>query len=498
MKKRNVILHTAIASALLAMGVAAQAGTLTTTTKVFATQNFGSTTTATTEIVPGAVTYTYSTPGGIVLNNGGVINAYFRLNNGATFTAIPTTADFSGTVATGLLLTKTSVALSTDKTTLVLTLTNATGANVTIGVGATIVFTPAATRAVANVNTVLNTAGNSVTMTASNSVLAALSGAGMNATVALPADIDGAAATAVSIASAASGIGATVTAPAATETQKIDVTAATSQTLMTTGVATASTSLVNLGSFTFTDSTTAAMQLNGTTTYSVANNGGATGVGAVVTGNFGSAATTGAVVTGVTLSSTANCATPLVAGAVASVNTAKTVATFTGGTKQASAAPIYVCMLVNGTAVIPTTNPTITTSLTPTAGAAEVAIAGSGTLYNLTLNGASVDVRSYIPAAATGYATYLRVINTGTSSAPISVAVIDPTTGVAGASSVLGTLAAGAAKTYLASDVETALGTSLAATLRPRIRVSGPTSSLQVQSFMSSPSGVFSDMTGAQ
>lgn len=489
MKKRNVILHTAIASALLAMGVAAQAGgSLAPTAVNFATQNFGPTSTAALAIKPGSLSYTFNTPGGIVLNPGGAINLYFRLGNGALFTAAPVAGDFATSSIVTLGLTAGVPVLSTDKTTFVVPFSNATPANITIGVGATATWVPSG--AVVNtVNTVLNTAGNTVGATASASVLAANANAAT-----LPADIDGPAAASVTIATAASAITANVTAGGPTaETQKIDVTVSPSQTLLTAGVNAGplSTTKVNFGSFKFTNVAGVKNAAN-TADYSVAANFTAAGTGAVATGNFAATAAGGLVLT-----SDAACATPLAAGSVSVQNTGKTTATWTGATTAASGVNTYVCMTVTGAAAIPVTTPTLTTSLTSTT-ATDAATAGSGTLYALNLNGASVDVRSYIPAAATGYATYMRVINTGTSSAPISVAVIDPVTGVAGASGVLGTLAAGAAKTYLAADVETALGTSLAAALRPRIRVSGPTSSLQVQSFMSSPSGVFSDMTGAQ
>ena len=145
---------------------------------------------------------------------------------------------------------------------------------------------------------------------------------------------------------------------------------------------------------------------------------------------------------------------------------------------------------------IPVTTPTVVATLAPIA-ATGANTTASGTLYALSLNGASVDVRSYVPAAVAGYSSFVRIVNSGSTSALISVAVVDQTTGVAGSSFALGTLAGGAAKTYLASDIEAVTG-ALAASARPRLRVTAPTSSLQVQSFMSSPSGVFTDMSGGQ
>ena len=499
MKKRNVILHTAIASALLAMGVSAQAGgSLSQSTAfVVATQNFGATSAATAEVVPNAATYTYSTSGGIVLNPTGVIVMYLRLTNGATFTAAPTTADISGSVVTGLGLTKTSVALSTDKTTIAVTLTNGTGSNITIGVGATMIWTPSATRAVANVNSTLATAGNTIGITGSASVLAAA----VNSAT-LPADIDGPAAATATIATSASAYAGTVTAGGTTaETQKIDVTASPTQTVMTTGVNAVSTTVVNFGSFAFTDAVTPAKLADNSGTYNVAAVilNSATSTSAVATGNFAAAGVTGGNGS-MKLGTNNACTTFTTAGSVGVLSASNTVATWTGVTTAASAAPTYVCMTVSTTAgkvvLIPVTTPTILATLAPVA-ATGANTTASGTLYALGLNGASIDVRSYVPAAATGYSSFVRVVNSGSGSAPISVAVIDQTTGVPGTSYVLDTLAGGAAKTYLASDIEAKTG-ALAATARPRLRITAPTSSLQVQSFMSSPNGVFSDMSGGQ
>ncbi len=485
MKKRNVILHTAIASALLALGFSAQAsGTLTATAINFATQNFGATAPATLGITPGPITYTFNTPGGIVVNPTVSIIMYFRLGNGATFAAAPGTGAFTGSITTltPIPLTPTATAISTDKTTIAVTFTNSGLANATIGVGASVIFTPAAA-SVVGVNTTLATVGGVVSASASVSALAAA----VNS-VALPADLDGPAATAASIATAASAITGAVTAGGPTaETQKIDVTATPSQAALTVGANGQGITKVNFGSFKFTN-VAGVKNTGGTVDYTIAANLTATGTGAVATGSFSSA---GAM----TLTTDAACATALGAGSLA-VLTGGTTATWTAATTAASGVATYVCMTANGTTAIPVTTPTLIVKTTPTTGT-DAVTGVSGTLYALGLNGASIDVRSYVPAAAIGYSSFVRIVNTGSTPAPISVAVIDQATGVAGSSAVLGTLAAGAAKTYLASDIEGATGV-IAAGLRPRLRITAPTAALQVQSFMSSPSGVFSDMSGGQ
>ena len=87
MKKRNLVLQTAIASAILAMAAGAQAGTLT-GAATYATENFGSTATAALAIGAPATVYTFNTPGGIVVNPSGSVYVFFRVT-GAAFAAAP-------------------------------------------------------------------------------------------------------------------------------------------------------------------------------------------------------------------------------------------------------------------------------------------------------------------------------------------------------------------------------------------------------------------------
>ena len=497
-KQKNLVLQTAVAMALSAAALSAYAGgTLTPTAVNFATENFGTASTSATEIVPGALTYTYGTPGGIVINNNGVINMYFRLGNGATFTAAPTTADFSGTAVTGLGLTKTSVAISNDKTTIVLTLTNGTGGNVTIGVGATLIWTPAATRAVAGVNTLLNTVGNTVGVTAGASVLAALSGTGMDSTVALPADVDGPAAASVALGTAKRAITPAVASSdtfSPAEVQKIDVTASTSQTVLTSANLTNSTTLVNFGSYMFTN-VAGVRNLTNAADYSIAANFGGTAGTVTATGNFAAASTTN----GMLLTTDTACTTPVAAGSVASLTVSNTTATWTGVTTAATATPTYVCMTVDGTTVIPATTPSLTATLTPTAGTAENKPTATGNLYALALNGATVDVRGYVPWAnvANGYSQFLRVINTGTSAAAVTATVInaDGSTGGSGTILTSAQFPVGSSTTIRADAIEAAVG-ALAASARPRIRISAPTSMISVQSLLSVPGGIVTETSG--
>ena len=93
---------------------------------------------------------------------------------------------------------------------------------------------------------------------------------------------------------------------------------------------------------------------------------------------------------------------------------------------------------------------------------------------------------------------FIRVINTSNTATPVTVALIDGNTGAAGpAGTLTAALPAGAAVTYAASDIEPALGTTIAAGSRPRIRVSAQ-AAIQVQSFQSNPGGVVTLNSGAQ
>jgi Subtilase family/Viral BACON domain len=115
------------------------------------------------------------------------------------------------------------------------------------------------------------------------------------------------------------------------------------------------------------------------------------------------------------------------------------------------------------------------------------------------ITGTSVVVRTYVPAvdSATGYTSYLRVINTGGTDTPVTMALINGNTGVQSNSVVITTLPAGAAQTFTSSQIESAMGVNIAAGSRPRIAVSG-NNVLEVQSFLTQPGGAFTEVSGGQ
>lgn len=497
-KTRTTILHTAVTAALLATATASFGGTLTGTSITFATQNFGATAPTTTAVDLGTVTYTFSTPGGIVINDGGVINIYFRLDNAKFVTGQVVTGDFSGTAVTGLLLTKTSVTLSTDKKTAVLTLTNGTGGNVTIGVGSTITFNPQ-NDGIDNVNTTLNSASGTVGFTASASVLAANADA-----TSLPADVDGGVASSLTMATAASGITGTAVASsdsgfATVETKRIDLTATTPSTVFTPASGSATNTSVNtkvnLGSVTYTNGT--AKQVDGSTAYSIAANAS----GMTVTATPGS----GAWPIGATLRlyDTADCSTTAASAASAAVTSGTATSSITltktsGGGLPTTATPVYVCLTVDGTNTISQFTPSITAALTKTVATESTDSVAATNLYALRYNGSQVDVATYIPAAenSAGYSSFIRIINDGSVAAAPTVSVINPSTGAVTTLGTLPSLAAGAAITYTNTELEAAVGAVTGtAPYRPRLRITAPASSMKVQSFIMDPARTFNEVS---
>ena len=493
MMKRNAIARTLIASAVLAVVGAAQAGSITVTTRTVANEAFG-TAIAQPTVAAGAVslpalTYTFNTPGGIVVNPGGSVNVVFTLVGG--------TPDVTGAVtATNVTLSGAVTALtptvSATGSKLVVNLLNPTAstANVTIGIGAAVTLASTGSNQQYRVTGV--TKGTDVTVTgqatngADNSVLEAAT----------------AASTAVTYAEAV-----TAALVASTSTVKINLnTTPNPGTALTTGTA------VSLGSIKLTNTAGTQAFLNNAgaadTDFTAAGAGYAqtgTVVVGLASGSFTPGTTFGlyqddtcatAVGTAGTVAYTP-ASTTGVAAATTSVSIPYT--TLNGATVVAGAS---VCASFTGVAAgtaIKEFTPTIafTYDKSSTSYTDETIAATAG--YALRTNGQVVDVRSYIPAAATGYTSFVRVINTGAVAAAVTASFIDETTGIAGTSGSLGTLAAGASKTWTSAQIEAAIGVAPAGTARPRVRLTAPTSGLQAQSFfLTNANGNFSDVTGAQ
>lgn len=448
---------------------------------------------------PAALSYQTSATDLLAANT--VYYVYVKLAAGV-FTGAPAATLFTSgsAVLSAALIGATASQLSTDGTFAVYTLASLTGA---VAGGTTISLSPTGTGSAAGGMT-----GLLATAAAGGSVVESLS-IGSTLSLATPqADVDAAAGAAVitfvpaqtylSVPSSATqatwtGLGVTGTAP---ETAQINVSTGTGVGL-TAPVMTAAT-LLDFGGFVFTD-VTGVTAADGVSTWLIANEYTAASMTATVTGNF-------AAESSMFLSTNPACT---VVTTALTVNTAKTSATLAAGRPAATAVGDVVCMAINGTTVIPSTTPAINITLSTPAGASIAGTPvsfGPSNLYALTPNGGSAIVRTYIPSAATGYTDYVRVINTGSASSTISVARIDPVTGVIGTAATLpgGAVAPGSATIYSSTQIDTALGgpgatatSPLGSSDRPRLQFNA-TTGISVQNFIYNPTGTLSTLHGTE
>jgi hypothetical protein len=511
MKRNKSVLQAAVASAVLLMAAGAQAGTIGTTTQNYATEIFGTGSSAI-AIKPLGINYQFGVP--VAANQ--TMYVYITLSNGAQFSA-PSTTDLVCTDAT---LTTFAPSAATN---VVTSATNIPGVVYTINTGvhglntnSTCNYSPSAA-SISGLTTSLSTAGGTVSATWTNA--ATLS------TSAVPATglIDAAGTHTGVILTSSTAITGTIVSSAAfvangvtgvNETQRIAVPAEKTFTVPGAGLSNADVATkVNLGAVVFTNNPSAPLNFNGTP-YTIATTAPAATFKGTVTGSFVAA---GAM----TLYSTADCATTTVAAGSAGVVTA-TTATFSTVTRPTSGVADYVCYIPGGASAIPITTPSATFTLSKTV-ATDIADVATGSLYPLVLNGISREVRSYIPAATTGYTTFVRLINNTANSAPVTgyFAYQDGTTSTAApitfsinGAAASSTLPAGGSVTLTAAQIEASLGAPAAAQTsgRPRLIITAPVgesaglgaeltgySTIEAQSFiLTNANGNFSDVTGAQ
>jgi len=533
--KRNLIIQAAVAGLFSAATLSAYAtgvGSANGNSAQIATQAV----TNTTDIGTGSIQFVET--GSIPAGN---YYVYVKLNQGATFAAGAGKAIIGGaTPATSALLVKSGNTIDP----------NVTVGNGTVSADATFVAFP--------ITVGSSLAANTETFTfqpVANATIALTAGTGGSVTGALAAAASGSLTATVSIGASASYSTTTPVADEATastapiayfvsgitpgalqsgasgftktpysgqvETDVIDVTGISGATVSaselveagsttntgasaTTGVVT-----IDLGGFLFADvstTTTAQTAATGTqpfaadaaTTFNIATDYTGATSSAVVTapaGFFNVIGTAGKV----TLGTAANCLTPT---ATATVSTNGATATFSNIPAFTQDKPLFVCVTGTSTTAWVAGTPSITATLVAnTSTTANVTLASTN-LYTLGTNGSSVYVREYVPAAATattGYQSFLRVINTGSVAAKVSFAFIDDAAGVA-STSATGTTAsavpAGGAITLTSSQVETLVGTPEAASARPRVLVTAPTS-ITVQSYLyNGAANVFTEVSG--
>lgn len=509
MKNLNLI---CASIAVLVAGVA-NAGTLTSATTGgtrFAQEIFGSATDATTSVTPEAVTYTIGTTNGIVINAGGKLYLTIRLQNGVFQNGAGTaTAPVVGTISGSALNVGgagngvvSAPTVSSDGTTVAYTITYAGAA--TLGVGATFVYTPAAGD-IRGVKSTLASVGGQVSATVGLSALAA-SATAVSGTV--PADVDGPAATGV-IAQSVNGFTAAVATNPAAWTTKIDVTGATPGTTFTAVTNVSNATNAPLANVTFAVPTTPARQADGTTALTLAayTAAGASAAIAVTpsSGSFTVNATTpaslrlvaGTDCTGATLGSAVN---------ITSTNAAGPITLTLPQAEFNANASVSVCYTTPGALQLGQVTPSVTVTTTPATALTNFATdTGSGTGYALTFNGALVTTPGYFPAAISqfGYATFVRVVNTGSTATAVQGAFVAQNTGTVGTALTLPlpsnygtTLAPGASVTWTGAAVESVLGAP-GVNDRPRLQISGNTSNLRVQLFIQSANGTFTEVSGS-
>lgn len=512
MTKRTAITRTLVATAVLAVVGMAHAGSLTVTKRTVANESFGSAFTATTPVKLPDITYTFNTPGGIVVNDGGSVTVVFKISGGqwSSSAALATTNAVAANLPAELVVVAAPVVstVTTTNDTLTVTVgnpngvafgglanTGTAGANATIGIGGTVTLTSVA--AATRYQAIGVTQGTPITVT----------GKVMNGVSTLEAET--AASTVVDYAQAVT-LGFT----ASTETKKIDLTASPAGSALTAGVAGAGK--VQLGKIKATNATVAPVDLD-TTAGLVETNivAGAPAFGGAFTVTVAPSSGAFTAKQGVQLYTDAACSVALSGGAPtqAPLATAVTASTTSvvisangGATALQSAADlvggVYVCSDYSGVtagSVLSQLTPTISASYTKASTAYTGDTLGNSTGYALTNNGQTVDVRSYIPAGTTGYTSFVRVINTGTIAAVVNAQWLYED-GTVGTSTALGAaIAAGGAKTYTSTEIEAAIGapTATIGNNRPRLRLTAPTSGLQAQSFFLNPDNSFSIMHGA-
>jgi hypothetical protein len=393
--------------------------------------------------------------------------------------------------------------LSTDLTTFQVKVTSISTVTTTLGLGA-LIWRPAA-GSIDNVNTTLATAGGVVT--ASIGVVTAAPASGDLQSTVAQSTIDSPLATGT-IAASKSAI--TASAGTSAYAGKIDLTASPAGSSFTTTNTTGDKlPYAILGTYKFTDvaSSTAGTAKTQSTPYTLAKGSQETvNTGATVT----ITPTVGVFPIGsvMALNTAADCQSATAVGATtgsgavafttATQGTAKTLSTTTAVT---TGTDYFVCLTKpsTGNTAAPLTA-TISAVVKPASGIDLIATA-SATGYALSYNGSTIDTNAFWGSAvsAAGYSSYVRVINTGSVAAAVSMAYIDPTTGAAGTSAVVITsLAAGTSKMLTAKEIETAVGASPFGYSAGRLRVTAPTNGMKTQSFLQTATGAPQEVSGAQ
>ena len=422
--------------------------TVTSTIITYAIENFIGAS-ASSSIVLGATAFTLTS--GATSSDFGVGQITFTLSNGATFAAAPSpTGSTNLTLGTGSL-----VSSSTAVTYAVTSVGSTTAATITLG-----------NFQVSAIGTRLATSNQNITLTYGSTVGSNIP-ATASATIAVGAQaysFTAGAAANPSIDLANGGAGLTFRAASGLS----NVTFATLSTL-SQGAAVVSNDISGATLFT---------------------NGASDTVRAFITGNLSAFSSVYAA--------TAACAATAPTGALSGTLTT-TSATFS----PLVIGSVYnICVIANGTTIIP--SGTITgsasvsfaartvSSITYTPGAFAQA---ASTLATIAYNGSTAT--AFYVVGLGSYTSAIRVTNTSVSSGSVFVSVTPDTTGTPVRALLDSTLAAGQSKFYLASDIRTAVGTSVLTDSNDRASVVflSAFTGMRVQNFIVNPGGALSGGT---
>ncbi|GAB3259977.1 hypothetical protein [Chitinimonas naiadis] len=454
--KQNVILKAAVAAALGVAAAGAYAGQISANPSiVYAKQAVTSTGSAT------LGQFAYQTTS--TLASGSPVQFVFTLGNAATFNATTTGITFAGsttgvsaaTNAAGQLIVTVTPSQSVASGQLLVVPTGVVVGSLTgaLGTGAAGQLTVTA-NVVNAINVTIESATQQVLATSADAFTAVFS--------------------------------------AGPETAKINV----SNDKVLTGQVSASTTTAVVGKFVVTNNTIQTYALDGVTAISAATYNHAF----TVKGKFANSTNVGGTTF---LSTSATCATADQGAVVASTALSFATTVVAGnalvGAGVGTASTLYFCQAGNGSvSFLPVQ---YTGALTAsTTGLATVSIADTN-MFKLDYNGGVVRVSNFVGSdfASAGYQGFLRVVNSGSKAADISVAAYDPATGVLGTSAVVITaLPAGASATVSTKDVETKLGTAFTGGVWRTLQVTGKTESLDAASLVVDPRGGLTNVSSIQ
>jgi hypothetical protein len=211
---------------------------------------------------------------------------------------------------------------------------------------------------------------------------------------------------------------------------------------------------------------------------------------AIVRGNF----TAFSSVYAATASCAATAPSGAITGTVGSDSLSATISPLTIGSTY------NICAVANGTTIVPAGTVTGSASVsfgsrTTSGGSTYTPGAysqSSSTISTLTYNGSTAT--AFYVVGLGSYTSAIRLTNTSTSSGSVFVQVTPDTTGTPVRALLDSTLTAGQSKFYLASDIRTAVGTSVLTDSNNRATVVFLTSftGLRLQNFIVNPGGVLS------